>query len=189
MSVNNIGQRHFKISLASVMYKSAIVHTATYLIFGMFAFYGFDYTEDFSSGLLAGYMRPATEPIIMLGPVFQPIRGALFGIVFYLLADILFTQNLGWLKMWVMLIIIGILSPFGPSPGSIEGAIYTRLSYPSLYSYTLVEVYGQALTLAVGVYFWVRNPRNRWVGWGFTAIAAFAVLAPIAGHYLAPVAG
>ena len=186
MAYANSSRSNFDASLLSVMLKSAVVHTASYFIFGMAAFFMFNYTEEFSSGALAGYFRPVSDQIVMLGPVFQPIRGALFGIVFYLLGDLLFTRNRGWLTMWVMLVIIGILSPFGAAPGSIEAAVYTQLSYPTLYDFNLVEVYGQAMVLAVGVYFWVRNPDNRWVLWGFSVIALAAILLPIAGVFLAP---
>ena len=154
----------------------------------MIAFYAFDYTETFSEGVLSELMRPTSDTVVMLGPIFQPIRGALFGIVFYLLGDILFTRKYGWLTGWLMLVFIGILSPFGPTPGSIEGAIYTKFPFSTIYSFSLVEVYGQAMVLSAGVFVWVRNPGNRWVSWGFSVVAASAILLALAGVFLAPLA-
>lgn len=173
---------------ASIIFKTIIIHTATYLLMGLFALYTFNYAETFSTGIMSELMRPTTDTIVMFGPLFQPIRGILFGIVFYLLRDILFTQKNGWLIIWVMLSFIGILSTFGPTPGSIEGAIYTRFSYTSLYDISLIEVYGQALALSIGVFYWVRNPHNRWLTWVFSIIAALAILFPLAGYFLAPLA-
>ena len=70
-------------------------------------------------------MRPTTDPMVMAGPLFQPIRGLVFALVFYPLREILFTKKNGWLIMWWILVALGILSTFGPAPGSIEGMIYT----------------------------------------------------------------
>ncbi len=177
------------ISATSIIIKTTIVHTASYFIMGLLALVLFNYTEKFSSGVLGGYMRPVSDPIVMFGPAFQLIRGFLFGIVFVLLKDILFTRSRGWLTIWLMLAIIGILSTFGAAPGSIEGAIYTRLSYPTLYDIGMIEVYGQAMILAVGVFYWVRNPHNLWVGWGFSIVAALAVLLVLPALFFAPTAG
>ena len=52
----------------------------------------------------------------------------------------------------------------------------------------MIEVYGQSLFLALGVYYWVRLPANRWLGWGMTGVAALAVLMSLAGIFLAPMA-
>lgn len=175
-------------SWASIILKTTIIHTATYLLIGLFALYAFDYADKFSTGLMSELMRPTTDTIVMFGPLFQPIRGILFGIVFYLLRDSLFSHKFGWLIMWITLSFIGILSTFGPTPGSIEGAIYTRFSYTALYDISVIEVYGQALALSIGVFYWVRNPNTSWLGWIFSIIAALAILFPLAGYFLAPLA-
>lgn len=174
-------------SFSEIVLKSAIVHTGTYFVVGASAFYAFNYSEIFVSGPLAEIMRPTTDPIVAAGPLFQPIRGVLFGLVFYMLRDFLFVRNRGWLIMWAMLAILGILNTFGPTPGSIEGAIYTRFTISTLYEFSLIEVYGQALLLSLGVFYWVRNPHVRWLDWGFSIIAGFAILASLAGIFLAPI--
>jgi hypothetical protein len=65
--------------------------------------------------------------MVAAGPLFQPIRGALFGIVIYLLRDLILERKRGWLTLWAVLAIVGVISPFGAAPASIEGMIYTTL--------------------------------------------------------------
>ena len=110
-------------SLIEVTLKAAIVHTATYFVMGVFAFYTFNYAQEFETGHLAGLMRSTSDPMIAAGPLFQPIRGILFGIVFYAIRDVVFTRPRGWLTMWLLLVVLGIWNTFGPTPGSIEGAL------------------------------------------------------------------
>jgi hypothetical protein len=169
--------------------KAAIVHTATYFLVGLFALYAFNYAEAFTRGPEAAYMRPVTDPWVAAGPLFQPIRGFLFGVVFYLLRNALFTKARGWLVMWVTLAVIGIINPFGPVQGSIEGAIYLSIPLASQLGLGLIEVYGQSLLLALGTFHWVRQPGNRWLAWGFSIIAGLALLASLAGLFLAPPPG
>lgn len=182
------GVANHKIGFFSVMIKATIVHTATYMLMGIFALNAFNYAESFSLGPMEGYMLSIDDPLIMFGPALQPIRGLLFGLVFYLLRDVLFIKRMGWLTMWLMLILVGILNPFSPAPGSIEAAIYTNLTYTTLYEISNFEVYAQALALSLGVFYWVRNPSNRWLTWIFSLIAAAAIIMPLVGYYLAPLA-
>ena len=92
---------------------------------GLLASLIFDYGRLYAETGLNLLMRQTSENMVMAGPLFQPIRGFLFGIVFFLLRDILFKRKNGWLVMWIVLVVVGIFSPFGPTPGSIEGMIYT----------------------------------------------------------------
>jgi hypothetical protein len=172
----------------SIALKASIVHTATYFVMGLFALYAFDYATLFSQGAEAAFMRPTTDPWVAAGPLLQPIRGLLFGIVFYLLRNELFQRPRGWLVCWGMLAILGIINPFGAVSGSIEGAIYLRIPLRSQLGLGLVEIYGQSLLLAVGTFFWVRQPGNRWFTWGFSVAAGLAIAASVAGLLLAPVA-
>ena len=84
-----------------------------------------DYTHFFAESSLNLMMRQTNDPWVMVGPLFQPIRGILFGIVFYLLREPFFGKKNGWLVMWTVLVAVGIIGTFGPTPGSIEGMIYT----------------------------------------------------------------
>ena len=147
-----------------VTLKTAIVHTVTYFLMGMLAYFFFDYRTQYADTSLSLLMRQTTEPMVMAGPLFQPIRGFLFGIAFYLLREVMFGKKNGWLIMWGVLIIIGILSPFGPAPGSIEGMIFTVLPL-SAHFMGQPEIYLQSLLLSAGVFYWCRNPHKKWLNW------------------------
>jgi len=106
----------------TIIFKTVIVHTLTYFIVGLLSYKLFHYQTFIADS--ASNIRPATHPFVRAGVQFQPIRGFLFGIAFYLLSNVLFSQANGWLIMWVMLVVVGIFSPFAPAPASIEGFIY-----------------------------------------------------------------
>lgn len=175
--MNNVKQP----TLWAVTSKAAIVHTLTYFVIGFLAFTLFDYTQQFSSGELANYMRPTTDPIVMAGVLFQPIRGVLFGLVFYLLRDVLFARQNGWLVAWIMLVIVGILSTFGPAPGSIEGLIYTKIGFSADSWGGLLEVLTQSLLLSVVTFYWVNHPEKKWLTWILVIAFVIALALPALG--------
>ena len=110
------------LSFTSITLKTTIVHTVTYFIVGLIAFTILDYSVKYADPIVAGIMRQTDHPLVAAGPVFQVFRGFLFGIVFYLLRDF-FNRQFGWL----VLVIVGIISPFGAAPSSIKGMLYTVL--------------------------------------------------------------
>src|SRR5262245_36821845 len=112
------------VSLVTLTIKTVIVHTVTYSIVGFLAFTVLDYGRLFSDPPMKVVMRQTDDPWVMAGPLFQPVRGLLFALAFYPLRDVLFGRKGGWLVLWLELVILGILSPFGASPGSVEGMIY-----------------------------------------------------------------
>jgi hypothetical protein len=116
-----------RITLPSLTMKTIVVHTATYFIAGILAYTINDYRTTYAQPPLSYLMRPTTDPIVMAGPLFQPIRGVLFALAFYPLRSILFDQPRGWLTLWWLLLALGVLSTFGPAFGSVEGLIYTTL--------------------------------------------------------------
>jgi hypothetical protein len=170
---------HYK--LLSITVKSTLVHTVTYFLVGLLAFTFLDYSTRFSEGGLELLMRPTDHPLVMAGPLFQPLRGLLFGFAFYLLREAYFPKGNGWLRMWAVLVIMGILSPFGPAPGSIEGIIYTTLPLRSQLSPGMLEVLLQSLLLSFLVHYWVNNSQKRWLAWAFGILFALTILLPLAG--------
>ena len=99
-------------TIIDVIIKTTVTHTVTYFIMGLLASLIFDYARLFAETSLNLLMRQTSETLVMAGPLFQPIRGILFGIVFFLLRDILFKRKNGWLVMWIVLVVVGIISPF-----------------------------------------------------------------------------
>lgn len=99
----------------------------------------------------------------MAGPLFQPIRGFIFALIFYPLRSYLFGRS-GWLLMGWMLIALGILSTFAAAPGSIEGMVYTTI--PILQQLKgWLEVVPQALLLSALLCYWVTHPQRKWLSW------------------------
>jgi hypothetical protein len=157
-----------------------VAHTVTYFLMGVLAFFLFDYSTQYAETSLNLLMRPTTDPLVMAGPLFQPIRGFLFGIAFYLLREVFFGKKYGWMIMWVVLVIIGILSPFGPAPDSIEGVIYTTLPL-SAHLTGQLEVYLQSFLLSVVVTYWVLHPEKKWLTWLLGAAFFLVLLLPSLG--------
>jgi hypothetical protein len=168
----------------SITLKTIVVHTITYFLVGALAFFIFDYSTQYAETSLSLLMRQTTHPLVIAGPLFQPIRGFLFGIAFYLLRELFFGKKYGWLIMWIVLVIIGILSPFGPAPGSIEGMIFTVLPLSSHLGLGLLEVYSQSFLLSAVVYYWVNHPQQKWLTWVLGAAFFLALLFPTLGLLL-----
>jgi len=80
-----------------------------------------DYAESIVE--LMGF-RPLDE--INLGVVLfaQIIRGLLLGVVIWWIKDSIIGKKLAWLKLWAILVILGIINTHGPAHGSIQGLIY-----------------------------------------------------------------
>jgi hypothetical protein len=73
-------------SLVEVAVKTLVTHTITYSAFGLLAFAILDYRRLYAETSLNLLMRQTNSPWVLAGPLFQPIRGLLFGLVFFLLA-------------------------------------------------------------------------------------------------------
>jgi hypothetical protein len=160
--------------------KTIVVHTVTYFVVGILAFWLLDYPELYARPDTAAVMRQTNHPLVMAGPLFQPLRGLVFALALYPLREILFAKAHGWLVLWWLFVALGIVSPFGPAPGSIEGLIYTVISVPHQLL-GLVEVLLQTLLLALGVVYWVNHPEKRWLGRLMTVAFALVILLPLAG--------
>jgi hypothetical protein len=167
-------------TIIEVISKTIVTHTVTYFIMGLIASTVFEYGRLYAETSLNLLMRQTSDPLVMAGPLFQPIRGALFGIVFFLLRDTLFGKKNGWLVMWITLVVVGILSPFGPSPGSIEGMIYTTLPM-ELHLMGLPEVLLQALILSALLFYWVNHPQKKWLNWVMGIVFILMLLLPTLG--------
>jgi hypothetical protein len=83
-----------------------------------------------------------------------------------------------------MLVLIGIFSTFGPSPGSVEGMIYTTLPIGGQL-FGLIEVLLQSLLLSIVTTYWVRNRDVRWLNWVFGTLFIVVLLLPALGLLLA----
>ncbi len=169
-----------KVSFFGLAVKTIVVHSVTYFVCGIVAFIVLDYESKFADPNVRVFMRQTNEPIVMAGPLFQPVRGFLFALAFYPLRSVLFGRQRGWIVMWTVLVTIGILSTFGPSPGSVEGVIYTVFPI-RLQLFGMTEVLTQSLLLSVILCYWVNHQESRWLSWLLGLLFFVAMLLPTLG--------
>ena len=151
---------HSQPSFWSILYRTILTHSVTYFLIGILASIFLGYSERMLRPDIAPIIRQITDPILMVSPWIQPIRALLLAIVFYLLKDILFNPKNGWLVMWIMLVVLGILAPFGASWGSIEGMIFFSLPiWDHIVGWP--EVFLQTFLLSVILTYWVNHPDNK----------------------------
>lgn len=164
--------------LWEILAKTVVAHTLTYFLVGAVAFRIFNYRATLADP--GSNFRSADDVLVRAGVLFQPIRGVLFGVVFYLLRGVLFAQPNGWLVMWIMLVLVGILSTFATAPGSVEGFIYTTATSRENWGGS-IEVLVQSLLLSVVTFYWVTNPEAEWVTWLLTGLFVLALVATALG--------
>jgi hypothetical protein len=160
--------------------KTIVTHTVTYFVFGVLAMFVFDYARLFAETDLRFLMRPTTDPVVMAGPLLQPIRGLLFGALLFVLRETFFTTQWGWLRLWLVLVVFGILGAPGPVPGSLEGMIYTKIPiWVQLKG--LPEVVLQTLVFSRLLCYWADHPEKRWLSWCLGVVFAVVYLLPALG--------
>jgi hypothetical protein len=116
----------------------------------------------------------------MAGPLFQPVRGIIFALAFYPLRSVLFSERRGWLILWWLLLALGVLSTFGPAPGSVEGMIYTIIP-PLTQMRGLWEVLLQSFLLSFLLFYWVKHPEKRWLSWTMGSAFCIVIAFPLLG--------
>ncbi len=169
-----------RLSLSSLTVKAVIVHTITYFVAGVLAYTLGDYGTTFSQPPLSYSMRPTSDPWVMAGPLFQPVRGVIFALAFYPLRKALFAERSGWLTLWWLLLALGVLSTFGPAPGSVEGLIYTVLP-PLAQMLGLWEVLLQSFLLSVVLFYWVNHPGKQWLSWTLGIVFSILMILTLLG--------
>ncbi len=165
-------------SFRSLVVKTIVTHTITYFVFGVLALFVFDYASLFTETDLRFIMRPTSDPMVMAGPLLQPIRGFLFASLLFLLRETFFATRWGWLRLWLVLLVFGILGTPGAVPGSLEGLIYTKIPlWVQLKG--LPEVVLQTLVFSRLLCYWVDHPEKRWLGWSLGIVFAVVYVLPI----------
>jgi len=165
--------------------KTIVVHTITYFVAGVLAYTLGGYAKTFSQPPLSYLMRATSDPLVIAGPLFQPIRGVIFASALYPLRNVVFAERRGWLTLWWLLLALGVLSTFGPAPGSVEGLIYTIIPARAQIL-GLWEVLLQSLLFSAILFYWVNHPGKRWLDWtlgaAFTILIVLIVLGLFAGR-------
>ena len=107
--------------------KTTGLHILTYIICGIVFSTIFSYHSLFSMDGVGEFMKEVGGTSTLIGPLVQVIRGILFGIALLLIKDTFMATKYGWLKLWILLSVIGIINTPAPAPFSIEGIVYTKL--------------------------------------------------------------
>jgi hypothetical protein len=148
------------------------------MIAGILAMTLFDYAAWWDTRELS-HMRALDSPWVAAGPSLQLARGLVFALVLYPFRSRILCEPRGWLALWGLLVGVGILSTYAAAPGSIEGAIYTRLPLV-FHAFGAPEVYLQSLAFSLCFVGWYRRPHKAW-GWVFGLSTALTLLLSTAG--------
>jgi hypothetical protein len=166
-------------SFLELTIKTSVAQTISYFLMGLLASTFLDYSAKFARPEMICWMRQLDDPLVMAGPLFQIIRGIIFALAFYPLRGILFKKR-GWLVMGWLLVALGILSTFGPAPGSVEGLLYTVIPLGQQLTGWL-EVIPQAFLLSILLFYWVRHPEKRWLNWVLGVVFTLMMLMIVLG--------
>jgi len=177
------GLKERQVSLSLLTLKTVIVHTITYFVAGLLAYTLGGYEKAFSEPPLSYLMRPTSDPWVMAGPLFQPVRGVIVALALYPLRNVLFAERRGWLILWWLLLALGVLSTYGPAPGSVEGLIYTIIP-PLAQILGLWEVLLQSLLFSVTLFYWVNHPGKRWLNGTLGFVFAIVMILPLLGLFV-----
>ncbi len=167
-------------SFSSITIKTTLVHTVTYFLVGLLSFQFLDYSARYADPAVAVVLRQTNHPLVTAGPLFQVLRGFLFGIAFYALRDVIFPKRRGWLILWLVLLIVGIFSPFSSAPGSIEGIVYSTLPM-WFHVMSLPELIIQSFLLASLSHYLANHPEKRWLSILFGTLFMVIVLLALLG--------
>lgn len=104
-------------------------HTIAYFIAGIFAVVVMNYRELYATEIISSVMLPVDTPIVALGPLLQVFRGIIIALILWPLRKAFFEEKYGLLKLGLIVIGLSLLSTIGPTMGSFDGYIYTKIPY------------------------------------------------------------
>ncbi len=143
--------------------KVIVVHLATYILVGAIMSNIIDYSELFQQDIIKDFMRPFDSPHVAIGPYLQIARGLLFAIVLWPIRSVLLEKKRGWLILWTIFVVFGILSTPAAAPCSIEGIIYSKL--PLWYHLLgLPEIMVQTLIFSIALILWDKRSLHKAAG-------------------------
>lgn len=140
--------------------KVMIAHTLTYFLLGVIMSNIFDYQSIFEKEIIRDFMLPYGSDNILYGPLLQPLRGLLFAFAIWPIRTIVLDKKNGWLVLWGIFIVFGILATPAAAPCSMEGMIYSKL--PLWFHFIgFPELLIQTLLFSLMIYWWVRKPEKK----------------------------
>jgi len=138
-------------SLVKYFWQITYAHVIAYFIAGFFAVLVMNYRDLYMTEAISSFMHPVDTPIVALGPVLQIFRGVILALVLLPLRKIFFEEKYGFIKLGVLVIGLSLISTIGPTVGSFDGYIYTKI--PVVYQ---IMGYPEAIiyvSLFVGILF------------------------------------
>jgi hypothetical protein len=163
----SLGTKGKKSSLAAFCGRAALVHFVTYSLVGaLFFVLGLNvivfYERNPDPAMLGyqGIFRATDSVWVAAGPLFNIVRGLLFGLVLYPFRETLLTRKRGWATLWALFLVLALFSTIGPGPGSIEGLIYTHVPL-SHHLLTPWEGVLQSLAFSLLLIWWEKSTSKR----------------------------
>jgi len=118
-----------KDNLIQYFWRITYAHTIAYFLAGIFALLVMDYKEFFKTEAIASFMLSVDAPIVGLGPFLQIFRGIIIALILLPLRKAFFEEKYGLIKLGLITIGLSLLSTIGPTIGSFEGYIYTKIPF------------------------------------------------------------
>ena len=138
--------------------KVILAHTLTYFLAGIIFSNIFDYQGMFELPVIREFMKPYGSSWIFWGPFLQPVRGILFAAGLWPFRGFIHNRKNGWLLIWIIFVVFGIINTPAAASSSIEGIIYTKI--PLVYHLIgLPEILLQTLCFS---WFIVYLDKKRW---------------------------
>jgi len=138
-----------KFNMIQYFWRIIYAHTIAYFIAGIFAVAVINYRELYSTDIISSFMRPIDTPIVALGPFLQIFRGIIIALILLPLRKIFFEEKNGLIKLGLIIIGLSLLSTIGPTIGSFDGYIYTKIPYKyQILGYPEAVVY---VSLLIGI--------------------------------------
>jgi hypothetical protein len=106
---------------------AALSHVVTYLLVGLLASRALDYAELLGRPVIGDYYLPYGSVDLVGSIALQLLRGVMFGVVLLPFRSVLAASRWGWLWLWSVFVVIGILGTPAAAPSSFEGLLYTRV--------------------------------------------------------------
>ncbi len=142
------------------IWRATSLHVISYFIAGIFALLFMNYREQFASDTLAVIMRPVDSPLVALGPSLQLIRGIIIALVLLPFIGIISSKN-GWIKLLFLILGLSYISTIGPTFGSFDGYIYTKIPY-QYHLLGIPETLIYVFLFSFFLFLWYRKPAKTW---------------------------
>jgi hypothetical protein len=114
--------------MVKVMWRITYAHVIAFFVAGVFAMLVMNYEEHYLTYPLSLLMKPTSDPFVALaGSALQIFRGIILALVIYPLHKAFFEEKHGYLKLWLIVFGLSVISTFGPGIGAFDGYLFTTL--------------------------------------------------------------